>query len=194
MAKCVREMYELHKDIPEVTILDPKTNIFEAIAASDLLVSEESSTMCEAIMMGIPAVSVSNWLIPDVTPSRYPECNYSFVTMTTKEELTDCVSGILENYEQYKKEAEEYSRLNFSNIGKSSKMIMDIIDDCVEGKPIRYEQLVAKPSKGISIKRRIQHDLIGLKNEISYNYKYRFKIFGWFYNILKKVKNAVVKK
>ena len=78
----IEEMYELHKDNPRVIILPPETNIFEAIAVSDVLVSEESSTMCEAAMMGIPAVSVSNWLIPDTTPSRYPECDYDFVIMT----------------------------------------------------------------------------------------------------------------
>ena len=98
VAKNIQEMYNLHKDNPRVTILPPQTNIFEAIAASDILVSEESSTMCEATMMGVPAVSVSNWLIPDVTPSRYPSCSYDFVNKTTKENLTECIRGMLADY------------------------------------------------------------------------------------------------
>lgn len=193
MARCVKEMYELHKDIPEVTILDPKTNIFEAIAASDILVSEESSTMCEATMMGIPAISVSNWLVPDTTPSRYPECNYSFVTMTTKEDLTECVSDVLTNYDTYKHRAEEYSRLNFSNIGKSSKMIMDIIDDYVEGRPQKYKELVANPLKNIPVKQKVKHWLIGFKNEVYYNYRVRFKLVEGVYNVLRSIKKKVFK-
>ena len=104
--KNIKEMYYLHKDNPRVTILPPETNIFEAIAVSDVLVSEESSTMCEAIMMGIPAVSVSNWLIPDVTPSRLPMCDYDFVIMTKKESLTECISEIINDYSRYQKQAQ----------------------------------------------------------------------------------------
>lgn len=148
----IRQMYELHKGNPRVTILPPKTNIFEAIAVSDVLVSEESSTMCEAVMMGIPAVSVSDWLIPDVTPSRYPVCTYDFVEITKKAELTECISEILGNYAFYKKKAEQYSKENFSNIGLSSQIIMDIIDDVVEHKQIRYAALSGKEHKRIGAK------------------------------------------
>lgn len=189
IAKNIQEMYELHKDMPEVTILDPKTNIFEAIAASDILVSEESSTMCEAIMMGIPAISVSNWLIPDVTPSRYPQCDYDFVVMTTKEELTDCVSDMLENYDAHKKIAEDYSAKTFSNIGKSSQMIMDIIDDCVEGKAVRYEALTPAPLKSIPLSKRMKHMWIQFRTELYGNYRVRFKFIGAVYEFLKRLKN-----
>ncbi len=145
----IEEMRKLHENIDKVTILPPSKNIFEAIAACDILVSEESSTMCEAVMMGIPAVSVSNWLIPDVTPSRFPQCDYDFVTKTMKEQLTDTIQNMISNYSEYKNQAEEYSKLNFANIGTSSQMIMDIIDDCVNGKPIRYPEI--KPETNISV-------------------------------------------
>ena len=94
-------MYELHKDNPRVIQLDPKTSILDAIMISDILVSEESSTMCECVMMGKPAVSVSNWLIPDTTPSRYPADDYDYVIKTKKEDLTSCIKEILDNYSKY---------------------------------------------------------------------------------------------
>lgn len=125
----MQHMYELHKDIPNVTILDPKTNIMEVIAISDILVSEESSTMCEAVMLGIPAVSVSNWLIPDQNPKRFPETDYDFVLKTSKENLKSCIENILDNYDTYQKEAIDYSAKNFKNTGKTAIMIMDIIDE-----------------------------------------------------------------
>ena len=185
MIKNIKEMYHLHKDIPNVHILDPRLNIFEAIAVSDILVSEESSTMCEATMMGIPAISVSNWLIPDVTPSRYPKCDYDFVTMTKKERLTECVSEILQNYERYKKQTQEFADRTFCNVGKTAAMIMDIVDDCVYDVNIRYQALAPKPSRKIQFTKNIKRKLFLLKREISGNYCKRYKIIYYPWRIVK---------
>lgn len=194
IVKNIREMAELHKDIPGVTVLNPAMNIFEAIAVSDLLVSEESSTMCEAIMMGVPAVSVSNWMIPDVTPSRYPQCDYDFVIMTKKEELSECVNKILKEYPTYKKEAEDYSAKNFSNIGQSSKMIMDIIDDCVAGNQVRYPEIKPNPNRKISFERRIKHMIECLINELFNNYRLRYKSVEMIYKVYRALMDIVQKR
>lgn len=184
----VKEMYEFHKDIPGVTILDPKTNIFEAIMACDVLVSEESSTMCEATMMGIPAVSVSNWLIPDTDPKRFPECDYDFVFMTTKEELADFVSVILGNYEDYASKVNAFREETFGNLGGSAKIIMDIIDDCVEGRPVRYEALKRRPQEKVPKKQLKFHRHECIKREMYYNYNKRSKLFHFFYEPVRKLK------
>lgn len=186
------EMKELHKHMPEVTILPEVTNIFNAIAVSDILVSEESSTMAEAVMMGVPAISVSNWLIPDVQPSRFPECNYDFVTMTTKEELSSCVEDILNNYERYKKDTEIAAGKNFSNIGKSSSMIMDIIDDYVSGKKIRYTAVNAVKKKRIPLKKWLKHWCIRVSREIYANYRVRYKIVAVMWEFAKQIKQKFI--
>lgn len=190
----IQEMYKLHKDIEGVTILDPSMNIFEAIIASDVLVSEESSTMAEAIMMGIPAVSVSDWLIPDVTPSRFPECNYDFAIMTKKDRLRDCVAQIVGDYNSYKKMAEKSRDSVFCNIGKSSRMIMDIIDDCVEGKKIRYTELVPKKRKNLSIKQYIRHIGIVLNREVTQNYGIRHPFVQKIWNMFRTIKKCIYEK
>ena len=192
IVKNIKEMEKLHTGVPNVTILDPKTNIFEVIAVSDILVSEESSTMCEAILMGIPAISVSDWLIPDCTPSRFPECSYSFVTMTKIAELTTCVKNMLSDYSKYKAKAEDYSKKNFSNIGNSSKMIMDLIDDCVEGKTIRYEKLKPNRRKKLSLKKYLRFTWISVKREIYYNYRTKSKLLDLLWRLLRKIKNSIV--
>lgn len=194
MYDAINEMYELHKGIPKVTILDPKTNIFEAIMAADILVSEESSTMCEATLMGIPAISVSNWLIPDVTPKRYPACNYSFVFMTTKEKLTDFVSEMLDNYKEYVEKTEKYRNDIFGECGVSSKIIMDILDDCVKGKKIRYNRLKPAPRKKVPFNKMIFHIFQIFKINMLYNYGKRYKVVGWSVDILRRIKKTIVKK
>lgn len=152
VVKNIKEMEELHCKMENVTVLPPSMNIFEAILASDVLVSEESSTMCEAIMVGVPAISVSDWLIPDVTPSRYPKCDYDFVVKTTKSELSECANEVLIHYDEYKKQAEEYSKKNFSNVGSTCNKIMDIADDLVTGGGIRYTPIAPKTNQKVPFK------------------------------------------
>lgn len=186
----VKKMKALHDGMEGVTILPPETNIFLAIAASDVLVSEESSTMCEATMMGIPAVSVSDWLIPDVTPSRLPKCDYDFVYTTTKDCLYEKVKEILAEYPSYKAQTEAFSQQNFANIGNSSKMILDIIDDCVDGKEIRYPSIQAKKDKRLPLKRYVKHKYVQLYRECSQNYAKNNMLFGLFWKGLKKMKGS----
>lgn len=187
----IHEMAELHKNVPGVTILPPETNIFNAILASDVLVSEESSTMSEAAMVGVPAVSVSNWLVPDVTPSRYPECNYSFVVMTKKELLRDCISHMLEHYEEYKKKTMEYAEKNFSNVGSSCKMIMDIIDDCVDGKKIRYPSIEAAPRSHVGLKKWLFYTYTASKRELHENYCERYPLLMKIWKFGRRIKRTI---
>ena len=201
IVKNINEMYELHKNVPNVTILPPSTNIFEAIAVSDILVSEESSTMCEAAMMGIPAVSVSNWLIPDVTPSRFPKCDYDFVIMTIKEELTSCVKEIVDNYERFQNQSKIFAERTFSNIGNTSSMIMDIIDDYVEGKEPRIAPLQPNPNVKISFRNDYARRKLKIIKEFENNYNVRYPFVKFFWRFLLMLKrilkfpiNLIVKK
>ena len=192
--KEIQRMYELHKNNPRVIILDSKINILNAIALSDILVSDESSTMCEAVMMGIPAVSVSNWLIPDVTPKRYPSVKYDFVSKTTKENLTNHIYYILENYSVFKKEAEDYSRDNFPNIGKCASIIMDIVDDVLLGKTPSFNALPPQNRERVPFKKNIIHKCIRIKNEIVYNYMYKYKFIGYGMKVYRFIKKKIFHK
>lgn len=184
----IKAMYELHKNDNRVTLLDPKMNIFNAILAADLLVSEESSTMAEALMMGIPSISVSDWLIPDVTPSRFPECNYEFVTMTTKSELKKCVATIVGDYDKYNEEAEQWKDKLFCNIGKASTMIIDIIDDCVNKKPIRYDSIKPQKRQKLEINKLYRFKYLCVYREIALNYSQRNVFVKGIWKVLRFVK------
>lgn len=166
----IRNACEKAKNTPGVTVLDPATNIYDAILQADVLVSEESSTMCESVMMGIPAVAVTDWLVPDVTPARMPDCDYDFVIKTPKAQLHECLEDILNNYEYYKRKAENDGRKTFCNAGQASKIIMDIIDDCVDGKLVRFPALVPEPLKFPGLKKTVYQKTKAFINEMHYNY------------------------
>ena len=166
----IKEMYELHKDNPRIIQLEPKVNILDVIMISDVLVSEESSTMCEAVMMGKPAVSVTDWLIPDVTPSRYPSDDYDFVIKTTKGEISNCISDVIENYESYQAEAQEYSDNHFSNVGHCIPIMLDVLDSFVEKKKCAVKRLRPQKRKPLGLKRRIEHAYHVILRETRWNY------------------------
>lgn len=190
----IQRMYEMHKDNPRVTILEPKTSIIEAIMGCDVLVSEESSTMCEAVMMGIPAVSVSNWLIPDVTPKRFPECNYDFVFMTKKEVLSDFVNDILDNYDEVLKKVDSFRKKTFGEIGFASKTIMDTIDDCLNGRKIRNKPLQSVARQHVPVKKFLFHEYEIVNREIFCNYCKRYKGVNKLYTMAKNVKRTIQNK
>lgn len=189
IVKNIEEMYEKHQGLPGVCILPPKTNIFSAIAVSDILVSEESSTMVEAAMLGIPAVSVSNWLIPDVIPSRFPRCDYEFIVMTTKEKLTQCIKEMVENYNDYHERTTNFAASNFSHIGETSSMIMDIVDDCVSNVPIRYPKVVPSRNERVSIMSNIERITLQSRIALIENYAARFFVIKALYRLFKTVKH-----
>lgn len=193
MYKAVQEMNALHKNIERVHIIDPKTNIFEVIMGSDILVSEESSTMCEATMMGVPAVAVDNWPIPDVRPCRMPECDYDFVFRTKKEQLSEFIDNMINNYDKYRTKTIQYSRAVFGEVGQSSKIIMDIVDDFVAGMTIRYTALNPKHRIRLSFRHYLQHRKIQIERAIWFNYSKRAPVFKEIYSLAKIVKHAIKK-
>lgn len=189
--KNIQDMYELHKNNHRVCLLPPSMNIFEAIAVSDILVSEESSTMCEATMMNIPAVSVSDWLIPDVIPSRYPRDDYDFVIKTKKDDLTNCISDILSNYYYYKKNVENYAANMFSNVGNCATLIMDIVDESLNEKPYTLIPLIANKNKRERFSSYIKRNKNNLLNLINYNLRIRYKLVDILWLFAKNIKRRI---
>lgn len=188
--KNVAAMYELHKDNPRVIQLDPKTNILDAIMISDILVSEESSTMCECVMMGKPAISVCNWLIPDVKPSRYPSDDYDYVVKTTKEELTECVQNVLDNYEEYSQEAQKYSDTHFANLGHCIPTMMDILDSYIQGGNSANQALKPQKREHVPFKKMKFHIIETTKREVYYNYREHSKIIRGMWDTIRRIKKG----
>lgn len=123
----------LHRDIaPNVHILDPSVNIMHAIEIGDVMVSEESSCLIEALLKGRPAVSVSDWMVPDTQPPRLPAAPFDFLIRTPKAGLRDVISDIVQDLPRYRAAAIAERERNFSNLGDSARRIMDLIDALVE--------------------------------------------------------------
>ena len=189
--KNIAQMRELHRGNPRVIQLDPKTSILDAIMISDILVSEESSTMCESVMMGKPAISVSNWLIPDVTPSRYPSDDYDYVIKTRKEMLTACVREVLDHYDRYAGEARNYSDSHFANIGRCIPRMLDILDAAVENRQSDIPALVRQKAEKVPAGKLEFHLMETMKREVYYNYRERNRLVRFLWDAARSTKRLL---
>lgn len=62
----------MHRDIsPNVHIVDPDVNIMPVLEQTNIVISEKSSVLIEALLLTRPAVSVSDWKITDTCPSPF---------------------------------------------------------------------------------------------------------------------------
>lgn len=187
----IKKMNDLHKNNQRIKIVDPTINIMDTISICDVLVSEESSTMCEATILGKVAVSVVDWLIPDVTPSRLTCSTHPFTVKTNKANLAITVENILANYEEYQKTSMDYCDNNFSNIGQSAEIIMNIIDSIVNGTEIPYPCLKSdKEIKTIDQEELKNTKIREFKNLLLEKYIYNYillKSLHKFYVYLKKL-------
>lgn len=91
----VEEQASMHRGKwANVTLLDPKTKIFDALALTDCIVSDESSTMVEGFMVGCVPIAVMDWKVPDTNPPRAPSVPFPFIKKVMMAELASTIAGL----------------------------------------------------------------------------------------------------
>ena len=129
----VARVNQLHRNIADnVHVVDPDISIMHCIELADILVSEESSCLLEALLLAKPTIAVSDWLVPDTIPARLPAAPFDVLARTPGAKLRETVAGILADLPRHRREAERLRDLNFCNLGNSAELIMDLVDSLVE--------------------------------------------------------------
>ena len=125
----ISKMRELHENkYDNVYYIDPEESIMTALALCDVVVSDESSVMAEAVMFHKPSIAVTDWLIPDCTPSRFASVPMNYVIKCKKVELREYIENL------YSKAPSSYDfilqkgKQVFSNQGSCCKDILDAIE------------------------------------------------------------------
>ena len=146
----IQEMNVLHRDCKSnVHIIDSDMDIFDCLAISDVIVSDESSVMIEALLLNMPSVAVTDWLIPDCNPPRYADAPFDFVNKTILRDLKKTVEQIVSDLESYRKSVSGMQEKNFSYLGESASKIMDLIDHHVMNTSIEFTAVV--PSNNMQV-------------------------------------------
>lgn len=146
--KLINEMAEKSKGKKNVYVLDSNISIFNAIHLCDVLVSEESSTLYEAMMLDKPVIAVTDWLIPDSNPPRLPDFPYEFAVHIERKDLSNTIQNVIFD-ESYKSKIIEYRKNNFTSFGSASINIMNVLCDVINNEPhdkLKIEELPLKPT------------------------------------------------
>lgn len=124
----IKKMRKLHENVYDnVYYIEPEESIMSALYICDLVVSEESSVMTEALLYHKPSIAVVDWEIPDTIPNRLASVPMDYVIKCKKYELKEYVEKVMENSSAFDSILQKGKDF-FSNVGECCNGIMDLID------------------------------------------------------------------
>ncbi|MBR2401336.1 MAG: CDP-glycerol glycerophosphotransferase family protein [Lachnospiraceae bacterium] len=124
----IEQMRKQHEGkYPNVYYIEPEESIMTALKMCDMVVSDESSVMAEALLFGKPSVAVYDWLIPDTYPSRFAEVPMDYVLKCKRVELREYVEKLSTDATFYEAALGKGEHV-FSNHGTSCRDILDAIE------------------------------------------------------------------
>jgi hypothetical protein len=114
----------------ELIILDHDRDIFESLAIADVVISEQSSVLPEALHTNTLPISVADWPVTFSSGTRYPgDTLPDFVETTTREELRSTIKRFYDG--DLILDIERIRDRHFAHPGQSAKIAMDVIEDVV---------------------------------------------------------------
>lgn len=132
--KAIEEAERKHRGKhPRVFMLDHHLDIMTALAMADLLVTDESNVMFEALLFGVPAITVQDWLVPCETPPRRVWPGHEFTIPSTRTELARDIRRVLQNGFDPDRTGNrlplaDYRDRWFSHRGRSGQAILDLME------------------------------------------------------------------
>jgi len=167
----IAAMNALHRDAgPDVHILSPDIGILECLALSDVMVSDESSVLVEALLLGVPGIAVTDWLIPDCAPPRPAIVPFDFVTKVRCAELRSSVESALADPGASRARLEGLRDRHFACLGQSAARILDVLEAHAEGRECPHRALTPLPGPPLAVRlrqlRRLATDLATMPRRI----------------------------
>jgi len=134
-----------------VHTIEPEIDIMTCLALSDVVVSDNSNCLVEALLFDVPGISVMDWIIPPmeyfgkIIPARIPKPPPCAIK-TTRAELRTAVKDTIQKRDQYRARLRQYRAYYYSHLGHSSELTMDVIDAALSGDSWPIEPLLPKLS------------------------------------------------
>jgi hypothetical protein len=139
----VKEMANMHRGKwSNVHFLDPKTKIFDAIALTDCIVSDESSTMAEGFMVGCVPIAVMDWKVPDTNPPRAPSVPFPFVKKVNMADLPIIIESLTypEQYLATQEALKKFTDYMPPNAGVAAEAFSDALFSLISQSTVKLEK------------------------------------------------------
>ena len=134
-----------------VYIIEPEVDIMTCLAISDVVVSDQSNCLVEALLFEVPSISVMDWLNPqveyfgEIIPPKVPDSPPCAIK-TTRANLCTAVKDAIQNRDLLRPRLRQYRAYYYSHLGCSAELTMDVIDAALSGAPWPIEPLLPKLS------------------------------------------------
>ena len=135
------EKYAKLKLGKSVKIISSKDNIMKYYSQADLLITDESSVMYEALLFNLPTLSCIDWPMrinnsnkPRNVNPDYDVCNY-----TLKRKLKQKIIEIINNNKKFKKIILNKKKYHFSYINDSAKNISVFLENYLDKGIIKFK-------------------------------------------------------
>ncbi len=112
-----RDAYSKKFRMPNCVILPPDSDLLQVIDSVDMVVLGWSAVGLEAAIRGKPVIVVNPCNIPDWL--SYIESGYG-VNVSSAEELHTAIKMVYDNYDYYRRKAQEFVDIHLSNQGKAT--------------------------------------------------------------------------
>lgn len=135
----IEEMRKLHEGKYEnVYFMDTSANIMDALGISNLLISDESSVMAEALLFSVPSISVTEW--------AGKELPYDYVYKCSIKQLREYGEQIM-NGLKTDIDIEKYRKQLFGNEGRCTIELLDLIEYFTQnGQNLHFKEFFLKPA------------------------------------------------
>ena len=135
-----KKTLEIYKK--KTTIIHPSENFLTILNFVNLIVTDESSVAYEALLKNIPTISVKDWLIQRHKKAASRYVKPADITIKTEKKFLDKV--ILKNIKS--KKDFKLKNKEFSNLGKSSKIVVEILLNFLKDKKsVKKSKYYLKP-------------------------------------------------
>lgn len=144
-------LYEEYEDDDKVKIFDPSEPIFPALATADVLVSDESSVLQEAILTETIPISVTDW------PMRNRERTYPGVQLPDFAYQTECANlkstlqNVFDQYEKRRSNVISQRDSHYANLGESSKIVVDLLEALASNENLPVEPVTPSDSQSNTV-------------------------------------------
>lgn len=113
--------------LKRVEVIDPRSNFIHLLPDTDLLITDQSSVLYEAMLCGIPTLTVENWKHAcGECPGPQPSPDICYVC--DEKNLSEMINKIFNNYDDAKSKALELRSKHFTNLGNASQVILDLVN------------------------------------------------------------------
>lgn len=121
------ELYTEYEHHEGVYIIDQQESILPSLLLADIVVSDQSSVLNEALLTDTIPVSVQDWQVRSGTTVAEKEYQLPFTEQPTQSNLQEKIDVIYEQYNQRRTALRRQREQHFSHLGDSADIVIALI-------------------------------------------------------------------